>query len=372
MPDDNHIFVSRPVLPSQSELLPLLDEIWASATLTNNGPIHARFEAAVAGYLGVEQVSVVANATLGLMLALRQLGATGEVITTPFSFVATAHALKWTCLEPVFADVDPVTLNLDPAAIERAITPRTTAILPVHCFGARCDVEGIQAVAERHGLKVLYDAAHAFAVQDDGGSILRHGDMSVVSFHATKVFNTFEGGAVICPDRNVKLAIDRLRNFGIVDEVNVESVGLNAKLSELASAIGLLQLRHVDDAITRRARADGLYRERLADMAGIKCVDSGNLVRRNFYSFPVLVGEDFPMTRDALCDFLRGHGIHARRYFFPLISNLALYGDLPSASWANLPVANDISSRILCLPLYPDLSTDDQERILGLIRQAAS
>ncbi len=370
---DNRLFVVRPSLPPLSELLPLLEEIWASRMLTNGGPIHERFEAALAQHLGLQHLTLVTNATLGLMLACRQLQLTGEVITSPFSFVATAHAMKWAGLEPVFADISAESLNLDPAGIEAAITGYTSAILPVHCFGRSCDTAGISAVAERHGLKVIYDGAHAFGVTDQGGSILRHGDLSVMSFHATKVFNTFEGGAIVSPDAQTRASLERLKNFGIVDETHVDAIGLNAKMTEFSAAVGLMQLGHVDELLAQRQTVDSIYRELLAGVAGVQCLQCPPPCQEsgcwNHYCFPVLIGPEYPLTRDQLYMRLCERGVHARRYFSPLISNLPMYRHLPSAAPENLPVANDVSSRILALPMYPDLSREDQERVVDLLRK---
>lgn len=364
------IYVTRPTLPPFEEIVPLLQEIWSSRTLTNGGPFHQRFESELARYLGVPYVTLVTNATIGLMVALRQLHATGEVITTPFSFVATGHSVLWSGATPVFADIDPVTLNLDPKQIERHITAKTTAILAVHCYGRPCDVEAIESIAQRHGLKVLYDAAHAFGVRHNGQSVLNYGDLSVLSFHATKVFNTFEGGAIISQNRATKESLDRLCNYGIVDEVTVEDTGLNAKMSEFNAALGLLQLNHVDEAIRKRRDLDTRYRQLLADIPGIRCaIDDVDPETHNFYSFPILVEREYPLARDALYAKLREHNVYARRYFYPLISSLPMYRDMASAAASSLPVANSIASGVLCLPLFPDLETRELESIAALIRR---
>lgn len=366
--NNNHpVYVSRPALPPLADLLPLLEEIWASRILTNGGPIHQRFEDALSAHLGVEHLALVSNCTLGLMLALRQLRLEGEVITTPFSFVATAHALAWCGLEPVFADIEPHSLNVDPARIEAAITPRTVAILPVHSFGRPCDVAAISEIAERHGLKVVYDAAHAFGVDDEGGSVLRHGDLSVLSMHATKVFNTFEGGAVVCRDAETRAGIERLKNFGIASETAVESVGLNAKLNEFSAAVGLKLLEYVAEALALRRRADAFYRQRLQGTPGLRLLKLPSAGRHNYYSFPILLEDGFPTSAAELQVRLREHGIHARRYFYPLISELPMYCRHPSASAGNLPIAHRIASQVLCLPLFPGLEEVEQERITDLI-----
>lgn len=359
------IYVSRPSLPPLEDVLPLLEQIWDSRMLSNNGPLLQRFEATLADYLGVDHIAIVANATLGTVLAMQQAGITsGEVITTPFSFVATAHAVKWAGATPVFADIDPDTLNLDPAAVEALITPETRAILPVHTFGVPCDVVGLADVAKRHNLKLLYDAAHAFGVTRDGQSVLRHGDMSVLSFHATKVFNTFEGGAIVVPDHETKLAIDRLGNFGIVDEAHVEAIGTNAKMSEFGAAIGLAQLCGIDDVLAARGQVAARYLEHLGDVPGLRCVGPTGQPGHNHYAFPVLVGADYHTDRDTLHARLQANGIVSRRYFYPLISDLAPYRHLPSAAADLLPVARDAAAQVLCLPLYPDLEAETQMQII--------
>lgn len=370
MPDDRPIHVTRPFLPPLAELTPYLEEIWESRILSNAGPFHTRFEEALRGHLGVAHLSLVANGTLGLILALRALGITGEVITTPSSYVATSHALLWNGIVPVFVDLDPDTLTIDPARIEAALTPRTTAILPVHCYGIPCDVGAIGRLAADRGLKVIYDAAPAFGVRLRGESILTHGDASVVSFHATKVFNTFEGGAVVCRDPAIKQRVDELRNLGLAAGATVVSTGLNAKMSEFNAAVGLVQLRHVDALIARRRELDRLYRRLLTGCRGIHCPPPPAEVTLNHTSFPVLVGPDYPIGRDALLDRLARHGIHARSYFHPLISDHAMYRDLPSARPENLPVARRVSRSVLCLPLYPDLADTAVETIVGLIAGA--
>jgi Predicted pyridoxal phosphate-dependent enzyme apparently involved in regulation of cell wall biogenesis len=364
------VYVTRPSLPPLEEFLPYLEGIWEQGILTNNGPYHRQFEARLAEYLGVQHLSLFANGTLALLTALQALRITGEVITTPYSFVATSHALLWNRLEPVFVDVDPVTLNLDPARIEAAITPRTTAILPVHCYGRPCAVEEIQAIADRHGLKVLYDAAHAFGVEDAGGSILRHGDLSILSLHATKVFNTFEGGAIISPDAETKRHIDNLKNFGFVNETTVVAPGINGKMSEVNAAFGLLQLQHIDRALEARKRLAARYVDGLAGVRGITLVQS-DAARRNHAYFPILVGADFPLSREALYAMLKSAGIHARRYFYPLISSFPMYRHLASADPAHLPCATAASESVICLPLYPDLPTPVQDRIIELVATAA-
>jgi dTDP-4-amino-4,6-dideoxygalactose transaminase len=360
------VYVARPYLPPLAELQPYLESIWANHQLTNGGPFHRQFEDELCRYLGVEHVSLFANGTLALVTALQALRITGEVITTPYSFVATAHSLLWNGIKPVFVDIDPESMNLDPDRIEAAITPQTTAILPVHVYGRPCDTERIQSIADTYGLKVIYDAAHAFAVEDGGGSILRHGDLSILSFHATKVFTTFEGGAIVSPDSKTKQRIDYLKNFGFSNEVTVVAPGINGKMNELQAAIGLLQLKHVDGQLRQRAEVDRLYRDALAGISGIACLPLPDLSRYNNAYFPILVGPEFPVTRDELYTRLKAAGIFGRRYFYPLISEFPMYRTLPSAQETNLPVASAVARRILCLPIYPDLDDSVPERVAAI------
>ncbi|MCV2864998.1 DegT/DnrJ/EryC1/StrS family aminotransferase [Albidovulum sediminicola] len=361
------IYVTRPVLPDLPDFLSLLEDIWSTRILSNNGPMLRRFEAALGEYLGVEHISIVNNASMALVLSLRHFGITGEVITTPFSFVATSHAIRWAGAEPVFADVDPVTLNVDPAAVEARITPRTQAILAVHCYGQPCDTDALGDIARRHGLRLIYDAAHAFAVRHDGQPLVAVGDLSVLSFHATKVFNSCEGGAIICPDAATKDAIDLMGNFGIVDETTVTSVGLNSKMSELNAAFGLALLPRMDAALDARKVVASRYWARLKDLPGITCLCDPAIPGRNAYAFPILVSPDYPLSRDGLYERLRDEGIFARRYFYPPIADLPMYCELPSASAGELPRARRAAREILCLPLYPDLAEADQDRIIGLV-----
>ena len=289
------------------------------------------------------------------------------MITTPFSFVATAHSLVWNGITPVFVDIDRDTFNLDPARIEAAITRQTTAIMPVHCYGYPCDVDAIQKVADNYNLKTIYDAAHAFGVRHKGACIFNHGDLSVLSFHATKVLSTFEGGAIVCHDAKTKLRIDRLKNFGYVDEVTVVASGINGKMSEFSAALGLLQLKHFDEALAARKEIDAQYRALLADVKGIRCPPRRRDTVHNHAYFPVLVEGGFRMDREALYQMLRDNGIVARRYFYPLISEFSMYRESPSARRGNLPVATDVASRVLCLPIYPGLERADVESVASLI-----
>jgi dTDP-4-amino-4,6-dideoxygalactose transaminase len=362
------IFVTQPYLPPIEEFLPYLKKIWESKNLTNGGPFHQELESKLCEYLGIKHVSLFTNATVALITALQALRVTGEVITTPYSFVATSHSLVWNGIKPVFVDIDPQTLNIDPAKIEAAITPQTTAIMPVHCYGQPCDVDAIRKIADDYNLKIIYDAAHAFGVKDHNGSILTHGDLSVLSFHATKVFNTFEGGAIICPDEKTKARIDHLKNFGFVDEVTVVAPGINGKMSEFNAALGLVQLKYVGEAISLRRSISDRYRSILSDVKGVTCIDFQNIGQSNFAYFPILIGKDFPITRDALYEKLKLNGIHPRRYFYPLISEFPMYRGLPSANPDNLPVASIAAQRILCLPIYPDLEIASVDLIANLIR----
>ncbi len=361
-------YVTRPFLPPLEELQPYLERIWANRLLTNKGPFHEEFEQALCDYLGVEHISLFANGTLALVTALQAMRITGDVITTPYSFVATAHSLLWNGIRPVFVDIDPETLNLDPDKIEAAITPQTTAILPVHVYGRPCDTARIQSIADIYGLRVIYDAAHAFGVEDAGGSILRHGDVSILSFHATKVFTTFEGGAVVSPDAKMKKRIDYLKNFGFADEVTVVAPGINGKMNEFQAALGLLQLKHFDAALKQRAELDRYYRETLADIPGIRCLPLPDCSRRNYAYCLIMVEPEYPLSRDELYTRLRQNNIFARRYFYPLISSFPMYRALPSANKSNLPVASASADKVLCLPIYPGLEPDRLEKVTNLIR----
>ena len=367
---DRPIFVTQPYLPPLEEFIPYLEKIWENKQLTNGGPMHQQLERALADYLGVPEVALFNNGTIALLTALQALEVKGEVITTPYSFVATSHSLLWNGLTPVFVDIDPITLNLDPAKIEAAITPHTSAIMPVHCYGNPCNVAEIQRIAEKHKLKVIYDAAHAFGVKDPGGSVLRHGNLSVLSFHATKVFNTFEGGAVVCPDAETKRHIDQLKNFGITDEVTVKAAGINGKMSELDAAFGLLQLKHIDTILTRRGEVSAFYRERFCALQGIKVLQNSGQTVSNYSYFPILVEEDYPLSRDELYQKLKEHNIFGRRYFYPLISDFPKYRKLKSARDDNLPNAKKAANQVLCLPVYPTLTENELERIFKVIKGA--
>ncbi|MBM7332991.1 MAG: DegT/DnrJ/EryC1/StrS family aminotransferase [Alcanivorax sp.] len=360
------VHVTRPFLPPLEEFIPYLEEIWTSGHLTNGGPMHQRLEAALCEYLGVPHLCLFNNGTSALMVALQALELQGEVITTPYSFVATANAIAWNGLDPVFVDVEPTYLNLSPEAIEAAITENTSAIVPVHCYGNPCDTAAIDAIARRHGLKVVYDAAHAFGVRDSEGSILRHGDLAVLSFHATKVFNTFEGGAVVCHDLEMKQRLDRLKNFGLDGESRLAATGMNGKLNEVSAAFGLLQLKHIDTALEARKKIDTHFRLALEKLPGLSALPRGRQTNDNFSYFPVLVEPSYPLSRDELLTCLAERGIHGRRYFHPLIPDFE-HSPFRGGDW---PVARDASDRVLCLPIYPGLSSDELDRIVYALREA--
>lgn len=362
------IYVTQPHLPPLEEFLPYLEKIWENKILTNGGPFHQELEVALCEYLGVKHISLFTNGTIALITALQALKIKGEVITTPFSFVATSHSLLWNGIKPIFVDIDPNTLNIDPGKIEAAITPQTTAIMPVHCYGNPCDVDAIQKIADRYNLKVIYDAAHAFGVDCHCGSILNHGDLSVLSFHATKVFNTFEGGAIVCPNETIKLQIDQLKNFGFTDELTVNVAGINGKMSEINAAFGLVQLRYCNAILDSRKKIDSLYRELLKGIKGIKIPNYRIDSILNYSYFPILVTEDYSISRDDLYKKLKEQNINTRRYFYPLISQFPMYKKLDSADNLNLPNATKIAEQVLCLPIYPGLKSKEQETIAGIIK----
>lgn len=370
---DRKITVTSPLLPDLEEFQILLKEIWDSKWITNNGRFHQQLEKELASYLKVPYLSLFTNGTLPLITALQALRITGEVITTPYSFVATTHSIWWNGIKPVFTDIDPKTCNMDPAKIEAAITPRTTAIMPVHCYGKPCDTKAIQEIADRYGLKVIYDAAHAFGVEVDGESILTAGDMSTLSFHATKVYNTVEGGALIMQDEKMKRRVDYLKNFGFKNEVEVVAPGINSKMDEIRSAYGILALKEVDGAIQARNRVAIQYREGLRGIAGLSWFEDMPGVRHNYSYFPVFVNEkEFGMSRDELYFKLKENDILGRRYFYPLISTFSTYSSLESADPRNLPVATEMADSVICLPMHHELSEDDVDRIIEIIKRQHS
>lgn len=365
---DKPITVTSPLLPDLDEFHKLLREIWDSKWITNNGSFHQALEAALCEYLKVPYVSLFTNGTLPLLTALQALRITGEVITTPYSFVATTHAIWWNGCKPVFVDIDPATGNIDPDKIEAAITPRTTAIMPVHVYGKPCDTKRIAAIADKYGLKVIYDAAHAFGVEVGGESILKAGDMSTLSFHATKVYNTIEGGAMVMHDAETKKRIDYLKNFGFAGETEVVGPGINSKMDEIRSAYGLLNLKQVDAAIEARHQVAIRYREALRSVKGLTFFDDMPGVRHNYSYFPIFIdAEKYGMTRDELYFKLRDQGIWGRRYFYPLISTFSTYRGLPSANKENLPLAHKMADSVICLPMHHELGGEILDHILNII-----
>ncbi len=362
------ITVTSPLLPDLKEFNELLTQVWDSKWITNNGSFHKQLEAALCEYLKVPYVSLFTNGTLPLLTALQALRITGEVITTPYSFVATTHSIWWNGCRPVFVDIDPATGNIAPDCIEAAITPKTTAIMPVHVYGKPCDTKRIQEIADKYGLKVIYDAAHAFGVEVNGESILNAGDLSTLSFHATKVYNTIEGGAMVMHDAEMKKRIDYLKNFGFANEVEVVGPGINSKMDEVRSAYGLLNLKQVDAAIEARHQVAIRYREALRGVEGITFFDDMPGVRHNYSYFPIFVdAEQFGRTRDELYFKMKENGVLGRRYFYPLISEFSTYRGLPSADPANLPKAHRMADSVICLPMHHALAPEDIELTLSII-----
>ncbi|MCB9248093.1 MAG: DegT/DnrJ/EryC1/StrS family aminotransferase [Ignavibacteriales bacterium] len=360
------IFVNQPSLPNLEDFNVLLKEIWKSKILTNNGKFHQQLELELAQYLGVEYISLFTNGTLALIAALQVLDIKGEVITTPYSFVATTHAIKWNGITPVFCDIDPITCNIDPKQIEKLLTENTSAILPVHVYGTPCDVEAIQDIGDVYGVKIIYDAAHAFGVKINNESILNFGDLSVLSFHATKVYNTFEGGAIICHDPKIKKRIDYLKNFGFAGETTVIAPGINAKMNELQAAVGILQLKDFEKNRLKRKTIAHFYREELKHVSGIEFLENQPSVVNNYGYFPIFVNsEKYGMTRDELYYKLKENKIFGRRYFYPLISHFPTYRNLESSNPEKLPWAEKASEEVICLPIYADLEERDVERIIS-------
>ncbi len=368
---ENHkIYVTSPLLPPLEELQSYLKDIWDRKWLTNNGYYHKKLEAALADYLKVPYVSLFTNGTLPLMVALQAMRITGEVITTPYSFVATTHALWWNGIKPVFVDIDLATGNIDPNKIEAAITPKTTAIMPVHVYGNPCDTKAIQDIADKYGLKVIYDAAHAFGIEKNGKSILEYGDMSTLSFHATKTYNTIEGGALICHDAKTKERIDYLKNFGFAGETRVIAPGINGKMDEVRAAYGLVQLKYIDKAIQIRKKITHQYKEHLKKVEGISFFEENKDVRMNYSYFPIFVNEQkYGMRRDALYEKLKSKGIFGRRYFYPLISDFSTYRGLPSSSKDNLRNAHTLADSVICLPMHHELTKEHIKTIINTIAE---
>jgi len=370
--DKDKIRLTEPSLPDLEEFIPYLKEIWESKWLTNNGKFHQQLEKEMADFLGVKHVALFANGTLALITALQVLRITGEVITTPYSFVASTHALRWNNIRPVFADIEPVYCNIDPYRIEEAITPQTTAILPVHVYGNPCNVERIQEIADIYGLRVIYDAAHAFGNHYKGESLLNHGDLSILSFHATKPYNTMEGGAIVCHDEKTKQRIDYLKNFGFAGETRVMAPGINSKMNEMQAALGLIQLQKHNQNIEKRQQIAKVYREELKDVTGISLMQLPDELNNNVAYFPIFVQQQkYGKTRDDLYDHLKAKGILGRRYFYPLISQFPPYRGLPSAKSENLPIAEEITQKVICLPIYPELMFENVKRISNLIKDFA-
>lgn len=373
MENNNPIYVTQPALPDLQEFIPYLEKIWESRILTNNGPYHKELEKELAAYLNVPYLSLFANGTLALVTALQALRITGEVITTPYSFVATTHSLWWNNIKPVFVDIEEKFCNINHRKIEAAITPQTTAILAVHVYGNPCNIEGIQEIADTYGLKVIYDAAHAFGVNYKGESICNYGDLSVLSFHATKVFNTMEGGAIVCHDAATKQRIDYLKNFGFAGETKIMAPGINSKMNEMQAALGLLQLKHHEDNIRKRKVICDAYRQELKDIKGISFVPIPEDTSQNYSYFPIFVNEsESGISRDSLYLKLKENNIFGRRYFYPLISDFSMYNSLPSASPANLPVAAQITKQVICLPVFPGLPHEVISKISEIIRDSCN
>lgn len=363
------VYVTQPALPDLQEFMPYLEQIWENKILTNNGPFHQQLEKELCQFLGVPYISLFANGTLALVTALQVLRITGEVITTPYSFVATTHSLWWNNIKPVFVDIEPKFCNLDPEKIEAAITPKTTAILPVHVYGNPCKMERIQEISDIYGIKVIYDAAHAFGVEYKEQSICNYGDLSVLSFHATKVFNTMEGGAIVCHDAATKKRIDYLKNFGFAGETTIMAPGINSKMNEMQAALGLLQLKHYHKNIEKRKRIADTYRKELSGIKGISVLPEPENTESNFAYFPIFVNEkEYGLSRDQLYEKLKQNNIYGRRYFYPLISEFSMYRSLDSASSANLPVAKKIAEQVICLPIYPDLDIEIILKICQLLK----
>lgn len=360
--------VTKTILPPLEEYFHYLESIWQTGQLTNNGPLCRDLARCLKSYLDLPYLELVGNGTLALQIAIKMLGLKGEIITTPYSYVASTNVILWEACEPVFVDIEPRSFCIDPDLIEAAITDKTSAILATHVYGYPCNVTRIRAIADRHGLKVIYDAAHAFGVKYKGDSLLKHGDLSVLSFHATKVFTTFEGGAIVCPDAKTKQRIDYLKNFGFADEVTVTIPGINGKMSEINAAFGLLQLKHIDQALARRKSIEARYREALAGIAGITLLAPPPDTQGNASYFPILVDGDYPLSRDALYQKMRDAGVYGRRYFYPLISDMPMYRGLPSAKAENLQHARQKADSVICLPIYPSLTDDQIDRVVSLVR----
>ena len=371
MSNQEKILVTSPLLPDLKDFTPYLEQIWQNKRLTNQGPFHKELENKLCEYLGVKYLSLFSNGTLALISALQALRISGEVITTPYSFVATTHSLWWNNIKPVFVDIEPETLNINPKRIEAAITPATTAIMPVHVYGNPCNVQEIERIADIYGLRVIYDAAHAFGVKQNDISVLNFGDLSILSFHATKVFSTVEGGAIVCHDEKMKQRIDFLKNFGFADETTVVAPGINAKLNEVQAAFGLLSLKIVNEAIEKRKKVTEIYRKGLAGISGIRFLPEISNMQYNYAYFPIFVDErEYGMSRDALYEKMMQHNIYGRRYFYPLISEFSTYRGLSSAQPDNLPVATKVASQVICLPMHHELTEEQVNVIITILKKS--
>ena len=365
----NIINVTSPALPPLSEVISLLKIIWENKRLTNQGPFHDQFEKELCKYLNVENISLFTNASLAILTSIKALRLTGNIITTPYTFVATTHAIKWAGLEPKFVDINPSDCNINPKLIENAIDDDTSAILAVNCYGNPCQINNLTKISKEHNIKLIIDAAQSFGVKYKKENIFIGGDLSVVSFHATKTFNTFEGGAVITKNLEIKKRLDKMKNFGFEDEINITEIGLNCKMNEFSSLLGIVQLKYIDEYLKKRKKIAETYFKYLSNIEGIETFTREKFIESNNTYFPIIVNSKYPKNRDELYRLLRSNGILTRRYFYPLISNLKMYSHLNSSKRSNLPEANRIAKQVLCLPIYPDLSKEDQYRILDLIKE---
>jgi len=364
------IYVTRPLLPSIKDYKKRIEDIWESQWITNNGQQHQELENKLQDYLKVDNLSLINNGTIALQIALKSLDLKGEVITTPFTFAATPHSISWNCLKPVFCDIDPETLNIDPDKIEDLITDKTSAILAVHVFGTPCDVDKIQKIADKYGLKVIYDGAHAFGTEINGTAIGNFGDITMYSFHATKLFNTIEGGALACNDKKLKEKIDLFKNFGIKNENEVVTIGTNGKMNEFQAAMGLEVLKEVDDERKKREEIKQVYYNKLKDIEGINFIHDINNVKNSYQYLVIRINKDkFGFSRDELYEKLKEYNVYTRKYFYPLCSNYDCYNGFNSATKENLPVANKVVNETLSLPFYGDLGKEKTIKICNFIQQ---
>ena len=365
----NIINVTSPALPPLNEVIPLLKTIWDSKVVTNQGPLHDQFEKELCKYLEVKNITLFNNASSAILTSLKALKLTGNIITTPYTFVATIHAIDWAGLEPKFVDINPYDFNINPKLVEDAIDKNTSGILAVNCYGNSCDINSLEKISKKYNIKLLIDAAQSFGTKNHNRNIFKAGDLSIISFHATKTFTTFEGGAVISKSLELKKILDRMKNFGFEDEIKISESGLNSKMNEFSAALGIVQLKYIDKYLMKRNDIAKLYYEKLSSYKGIKTFSISNLIQSNNTYFPILVDENYPVTRDELYESLKAIGVFSRRYFYPIISNLKMYSHLPSSKKSNLPVANKLSEQVLCLPIYPELKIEDQLKIINHIKQ---